>query len=341
MMVTPMQERLRAERAMFHAVVYWRPGCRDADELEAEFRRIAETGFDAVRCHNFAVEYAGDGSIDYSIADAWLEAADRAGIRVILHLNDQREPDDRALAKLGLSRDEFEALAPDDPRYRETLAVLLEPAVSRYCDADALLAWGGFGEPGPAELDLVSPEDGERFARWLRERYGTVEALDAAWNLYPEAGPVVTSFDEAWTVARLPEGRASINGASNARLNYGAQRDRYRFATDRSLRRAAVAIGIIREADPDHPILTGSHQLFLNQPSLGWDIPRWAKLADVHFSSIHMSWHFEPVEGEVDRPVYFQARQTRDYFKGGWTSAYETTGGPVQYSGGYGNHMDA
>ncbi|MFW6261800.1 MAG: hypothetical protein ACOC6J_09495 [Spirochaetota bacterium] len=177
MMVTPMQERLRAERAMFHAVVYWRPGCRDADELEAEFRRIAETGFDAVRCHNFAVEYAGDGSIDYSIADAWLEAADRAGIRVILHLNDQREPDDRALAKLGLSRDEFEALASDDPRYRETLAVLLEPAVSRYCDADALLAWGGFGEPGPAELDLVSPEDGERFlpkprassrSRWRR-----------------------------------------------------------------------------------------------------------------------------------------------------------------------------
>jgi beta-galactosidase len=43
----------------------------------------------------------------------------------------------------------------------------------------------------------------------------------------------------------------------------------------------------------------------------------------------------------VDLPHYLQARLTNDYFKGGHTNAYETTGGPVQYSGGYGNHMDA
>jgi beta-galactosidase len=36
-----------------------------------------------------------------------------------------------------------------------------------------------------------------------------------------------------------------------------------------------------------------------------------------------------------------QSLATRDANKGGVTAAYETTGGPVQYSGGYGNHMDA
>ena len=60
----------------------------------------------------------------------------------------------------------------------------------------------------------------------------------------------------------------------------------------------------------------------------------------MHTTSIHLSWHFESVAGEVDLPVYLQARATRDYFKAGFTSAFETTGGAVQFSGGYGNHMD-
>jgi beta-galactosidase len=338
---TEMQRRLRDEAASFHAVVYWRPGCRDVGELERNFRIIADAGFDSVRCHNFLVEYRDDGTLDYSIPDAWLEAAIRAGVRIVLHLTSQRTPDDRALAQVGLTRAELDALAPSDPRFREALSVLLAPPVERYRDAQALLAWGGFGEPGATRLNLETEADGALFADWLRERYESVEALDAAWNIYPEAGPIVTSFDDAWLVARLPEGRTSINGASNAKINYGAQRDRYRFMADLNLQRTAVAVEIIKEIDAEHPVLTGSHQLFLNQPSLGWDIARWARLGDLHFSSIHMSWHFQPVYGEVDRPVYFQARQTRDYFKGGWTSAFETTGGPVQFSGGYGNHMDA
>jgi beta-galactosidase len=336
-----IQERLRRERACFHAVVFFRPGCRDASELAKHFEIIADTGFDSVRCHNFEVERDHRGEIDYSIPDAWLEAAARTGVKVILHLTKQRTPDGVALDQVGLTREEFDVLDAEDPRYRNALSLLLGPPVERYRDADALLGWGGFGEPGRCRLDLETDEDRRQFTVWLRRRYESVEELDAAWNLYPETGPVVRAFEDAWELARLPEGRVSINGASNAKVNYGAQRDRYRFAADRNLARTASAIEVIRERDPNHPILTGSHQLFLNQPSLGWDIPKWAKLGDCHFSSIHMSWHFEPVGGEIDRPVYFQARQTRDYFKGGWTSAFETTGGPVQFSGGYGNHMDA
>ncbi len=98
-------------------------------------------------------------------------------------------------------------------------------------------------------------------------------------------------------------------------------------------------LDLIREIDPAHAIAIGAHQLFANQPLLRWDIPKWAKLGDLFTSSIHLSWHFELVDGEVDRPVYMQARLTRDADKQGWTSCYETTGGPVQYSGGFGNAM--
>ena len=96
----------------------------------------------------------------------------------------------------------------------------------------------------------------------------------------------------------------------------------------------------VTQAAPNCLIGVGSHQLFINQAKLGWDIGNWARQGSMHTTSIHLSWHFESVQGEVDLPVYLQARATRDYFKSGFTSAFETTGGAVQFSGGYGNHMD-
>ncbi|MCC5829422.1 MAG: beta-galactosidase trimerization domain-containing protein, partial [Phycisphaeraceae bacterium] len=150
---------------------------------------------------------------------------------------------------------------------------------------------------------------------------------------------IVPSFDEAWRALAGLYAQEKISGVHRAMINYGAARDFIAFATDHSFSRARPLLDLIRSIDPDHPIAIGAHQLFANQPLLRWDIPRWAKLGDLFTTSIHLSWHFELVDGEVDRPVYLQARLTRDADKSGWTSCYETTGGPVQYSGGFGNAM--
>ncbi|MGC9346593.1 MAG: beta-galactosidase, partial [Anaerolineae bacterium] len=177
--------------------------------------------------------------------------------------------------------------------------------------------------------DFVPEVDREGFANWLTDRYGTLDALDTAWNIYPrEDRTIISDFEDAEDVLK-----------GDKHINYGAVRDFMKYQAEKAIGRAKLVIDLVHELDPSHPISTGSHQLFANQAHLRWDIARWARIADIHFSSIHLSWHFEPVEGEVDRPVYMQARLTRDYFKGGWTSAYETTGGAVQYSGGYGNAM--
>ncbi|MFP3938461.1 MAG: beta-galactosidase trimerization domain-containing protein, partial [Phycisphaerae bacterium] len=188
---------------------------------------------------------------------------------------------------------------------------------------------------------LDNDYDRERFAEWLRRQYGSVEALDAAWNIYPEAGRLmVESFEDAWLVAE-PDVDEKISGAHHAKYVYGAQRDKLRYIADKTIARSRALVSVIRKHDDEHPISVGSHQLFYNQAELAWDTAERARVADLHTTSIHLSWHFEQVAGEVDRPVYMQAKQTRDYFKGGWTSAYETTGGPVQYSGGYGVGMTA
>lgn len=54
------------------------------------------------------------------------------------------------------------------------------------------------------------------------------------------------------------------------------------------------------------------------------------------YPSIHFAWHFGEVGYEVARPVYMQVSFAADLFKGGWTGAWESTGGPQQLSGAKG-----
>jgi beta-galactosidase len=172
------------------------------------------------------------------------------------------------------------------------------------------------------------PEQLKAFGKWLEEQYGSPIEIETAWNLYP-GDTLVRSMDEATSISIEP----------NRHLGYGVNRDRVRFVSDVTSGRIQFLYDLCRQIDPDHYYFIGSHQLLYNQASLGWDHDKWAKIGDLHFSSLHLSWHFEPVWGELDRPEYMMARLTHDYKKGGWTSCYETTGGAVQYSGGYGNSM--
>jgi beta-galactosidase len=54
------------------------------------------------------------------------------------------------------------------------------------------------------------------------------------------------------------------------------------------------------------------------------------------YPSIHFVWHFGEVNYEVARAIYMQASFAADMFKGGWTGAWESTGGPQQMSGSKG-----
>lgn len=195
------------------------------------------------------------------------------------------------------------------------------------------------GEPAsPAREGLKVKENRPLFLQWLKQEYGSVEDLNEAWRAYL-GEKVVEAWEDALGAADR-EAVATMTGVENARNNYGAMRDLKRFFADREVTRARVVAEVYGELDPEHPVGVGSHQMFMNQPSMGWDTGEWARQADFFTTSIHLSWHFESVKGEVDLPVYLQSRMTRDALKGSMTSAFETTGGAVHFSGGYGNHMD-
>ena len=301
---------------------------------------MRHTGFDTVRFHNAHPIEVRPGVYDFARSDAWFDAAQAEGIGVIYHATEGKRISDAMLQKHGLTRQQHDASFLDEPRMLAPVEETLAPMIRRYRKHPAMYMWVLYGEPGFGGRPLDCDEEEAAFAAWLKRQYRTLKALDAAWNFYPDRRePVVPSFERAWEAVAEFSHKAELAGGHLSKRNYGAARDLMRFHTDRSLARAKATIDIVRRDDAGHPIAVGSHQLFLNQPALRWDIGKWARLGDLHFSLIHQSWHFEMVHGEVDRPTYMQARLTRDYFKGGWTSAFETTGGAVQYSGGYGNSM--
>lgn len=337
---SPMQQRLREQRKWFIGPVYWKPGDYDRKALVAELSPIREMGFNIVRFHTAMGEETSPGEYDLTRSDDWMDAAAEAGIGVILHMEGWR-PSPAACAEAGLTPEYLTRCHLTDDESLSVVERHYGPICDHYRNHEALFAWGTMGEPDPDTGSLDNDYDRRRFAEWLREQYGTVEALDAAWNIYPQTGDLIAeSFEDAWLVAE-PDVAAKISGAHRSKYVYGAQRDKLRYIADKTIARSRALVSIIRKHDEEHPVTIGSHQLFYNPAQLAWDTAQRARVADLHTTSIHLSWHFEQVAGEVDRPVYMQAKQTRDYFKGGWTSAYETTGGPVQYSGGYGVGMTA
>ncbi|MFW5752644.1 MAG: beta-galactosidase [Planctomycetota bacterium] len=353
---SPLQRRLRHEAPHSVGMVYWNPQHESADTLRCEFRRIARLGFGFVRLHCIGPVEREEGVYDFSYLDQRLAAAAAAGLSVYPHF-ELAEPSPAALARHGLDREAAARLGLEDERVHAAVAVRVR-AIVEHCRAHPAMrggAWPIGGEPPPQRLAIADAVDAERFGAWLRMRYPTPQAVHAAWCIYPAVDDQlrlhasarallhVASWEDAVRIAAaIPPGEAGQALAVTALKHevFGVQRDIIRFRADQLIAQHELLTAMIRESDTEHPVIVGHHQLLYNHPQLGWDVAGAARVADGHYTSIHPSWHFEPVKGELYRPLYMQARMTNDAFKGGFSSAYETVGGPVQYSGGYGNHMD-
>ena len=340
---SPMQRKLRGAHPCLVGAVYWNPQEESRAGLLRELKRIRATGFTFVRFHAIEPRELAPGRYDFGYPDLRMDLAAQAGLKVYPHFH-LRRADEKALAAAGLTREQADRLGPTDPRVYAALRLRAQAIVGRYRRHPALAAWPLAGEPPPTPIPLADHADKQRFVAWLKRRHRTPAAVHRAWAIYPhKRPPFVATWDDALNHAlRIKAGEGLRLATTGLKHEvYGVMRDLVRFRADQMLDDLRAEVALIREFDREHPIALGNHQLFINNAQLGWDIHASGRLADIHFSSIHLSWHFEQAVGEVDRPVYMQSRMTSDALKGGATSAYETTGGPVQFSGGYGNHMDA
>ena len=132
---------------------------------------------------------------------------------------------------------------PTSPVYRRKVAEINERLAERYRDHPALLLWHVSNEySGECHCELCQ----EAFRDWLRARYGTLEALNAAhWNAF--WGHTYTDWSQL-------ESPASTWGVGGDATNEGLRLDWRRFVTDRVVDFMLNEMAPLRRHTPDVPV---------------------------------------------------------------------------------------
>ncbi|MFW5860200.1 MAG: beta-galactosidase trimerization domain-containing protein [Planctomycetota bacterium] len=179
---------------------------------------------------------------------------------------------------------------------------------------------------------VLAPADDVAFADWLRAQYGDLDRLLQAWNVSARARRALG--DDPW--AAIP--RLVREGWPSPK-QYRHLRDIMRFNADMVIeRRIRTADAHRRAFDPHEPMRAGGEAgVFLPFSARGVDMAGIAAAVapgGSFYPSMHLAWHFEEVDFEVERPVYMQSALCVDWAKGIWSATWESTGGPQYFSGG-------
>lgn len=153
--------------------------------------------------------------------------------------------------------------SPCSPAYRRAAAALVHTMAERYRNHPALLSWHINNEYGCHMSECHGEASTIAFREWLKRRYGTLDALNAAWGTafwsqhYYE-------WEEILTPRRAPY-----------HPNPTQQLDFKRFMSDAFLELCVMERDILRAATPEVPITTNFMGFF--KPL---DYHRWARELD-------------------------------------------------------------
>ncbi|MBM4034461.1 MAG: hypothetical protein FJ291_22170 [Planctomycetes bacterium] len=320
---SPMQRKLRriAPIPVGCVFIQW-PGMTEAD-IRGHFRLMKELGFTCLKgfmtCPGTSREQIMHLALDEGLIPWWYDEGGWEPITAEL-LDELGIPPDTPIAELRTNK---VFLDYQTKVFRERIDLLADAAAN---DAD---------EPNiPFSCDMkLDPAAVPHFAAWLKRAYGSVKALNEAWNLH-HAG--IAEGKALWrTWGDVEAGISDVNPKE-----YRHIRDTIRFKADVYLAKLRRKVDRALERDPHEPLRAGGEMgLFLPFAARATDMEGIAEemaRAGSFYPSIHLSWHFEEVDFEVVRPVYMQASLAQDWFKGGWAATWESTGGPQQLSGGKG-----
>jgi beta-galactosidase len=158
-------------------------------------------------------------------------------------------------------RQHYAATSPD---YRRLAADLVRHTVDRYKDHPAVVLWHINNELGCHAAYDYSDQAAAAFRNWLRDRYGTIDALNDAWGTWFWSQHY-TDFEQIVPPRLAP-----------ASVNPGGLLDFRRFSSDALLELLRMERDLIRECGATQPITTNFMGAF--QPADYWT---WAHEVDV------------------------------------------------------------
>jgi beta-galactosidase len=268
-------------------------------------REMALLGIRQVRIAEFAWSRIEPepGRFDWAWLDRAVQVLADAGLSVVMGTPTatppkwlvDRDPEMLAVGADG-SRRAFGSRRHYDfssDRYLADACRITRALAERYGQHPAVIAWQTDNEYGCHDTVLsYSPQAVRRFRLWLRERYGTVEKLNAAWG------------NAFWSqeVHRFDEIDAPIATVTEA---HPAQRlDYRRFASDEVVRFNRAQCEILRELSPGRPI-THNFMLFFTE------FDHRAVAADLDFAS----WDSYPLGGLEN--FWFSADEKQRWLRSG------------------------
>ncbi|WP_458119238.1 beta-galactosidase [Paenibacillus sp. Z6-24] len=173
---------------------------------------------------------------------------------------------------------------PNSPTYRKYSVEIARRLAERYKDHPAILVWHISNEYGG---DCYCENCEKAFRVWLKQRYGTLDAVNAAWN----TGFWGHTFYD-WDEIVLPDNRSEEWGENSSSFQ-GISLDYSRFNSDSMLECYRLEYDAVRSVIPDALITTNLMGFY--KPL---DYFKWAKYMDI------ISWDNYP---GLDTPVSFTA----------------------------------
>ncbi len=248
---------------------------------EEDARRMQEAGFNVVRIGEFAwakIEPA-EGCYDWGWLDRAIDILASHGLRIVLGTPTAAPPPWLTTAHPEvLPRDMYRRVrhagsrrhyCPNSPVYQEYTRRIVTAMAERYGTDPRVVGWQidnefGCHDTGRCFCDTCAAQ----FREWLRERYGSPDALNEAW------GTVFWSaIYRSWDEIPLP-------WASPAEHNPAHLLDFLRFGTDSFRRYQQIQIDILRERAPNqfltHNLMPfGSRELDFYEIAAPLDFISW------------------------------------------------------------------
>jgi beta-galactosidase len=170
---------------------------------------------------------------------------------------------------------------PSSQGYRRHALALVEDLAARYANHPALAMWHVSNELGCHNAHCYCDVSAAAFRRWLRERYGTLDALNEAWG---------TAF---WSQHYARWEEIEPPRISTAQLNPTQQLDFRRFSSEELLDQHRAERDALHRLSPGVPVTTN---FMVSSHIDGMDYWRWAPEQDV-VSNDHY------LDGRIDDPL--------------------------------------
>lgn len=274
-----------------------------ATQLEdVELMQQAGVSIVSVAIFSWAMLEPREGEYDFGWLDAVMDRLHEAGIRVALATATASPPPwltrryPEVLPELAdgtvLHQGGRQAYSVSSPVFRDHALRMTRVMAERYGRHPALALWHVDNELGCHVPHDCSDDAAVAFRRWLEARYGTVEALNAAWGT-AFWSQRYDSFDEV-----LPPRTAPTYPNPTQQLDFA------RYSSDELLTHYRALRDVLREVTPHVPTTTN---LMLSTGTKWMDYFSWAGDLDVVANDHYLRAH----DPEAHVELAFSADLTR------------------------------